>query len=81
MGPLHRLTALLSGNSEVDVNNNKMGVKGKNKTKFASDIDIYGADKPKKTTYWPTLKTSKKNKGNTKVSTFYFAHYLHLLLG
>lgn len=63
MGPLHRLTSFLSANNELDVNNNKMGVKGKNKTKFASDIDILGAEKTKKTTYWPTLKTSKKNKG------------------
>lgn len=41
-----------------------MGVKGKNKTKFASDIDVFGAEKPKSKSIWPTLKTSKKNKGN-----------------
>lgn len=64
MGLLHRLSTFLSGSNVVDVNNNKMGVKGKNKTKFASDIDIFTAEKPKSKTLWPTLKTSKKNKGN-----------------
>lgn len=63
MSPLRRLT-FLSADTVVDVNNNIMGVKGKNKTKFASDIDIFNAEKSKSKTLWPTLKTSKKNKGN-----------------
>lgn len=62
MGPFHRLTSFLSA-SAVDVNNNKMGVKGKSKTKFASDIDVFGGDKPRNKSLWPTLKSSKKNKG------------------
>lgn len=61
MGPFHRLISFSV--SAVDVNNNKMGVKGKNKPKVTSDVDIFGAEKQRGKTYWPTLKTSKKNKG------------------
>ncbi|CAG9819043.1 unnamed protein product [Phaedon cochleariae] len=64
MGPLHRLSSFFSA-SVVDVNNNRMGVKGKKKNKFASDIDIFGGEGIKTKTYiWATLRTPKKNKGN-----------------
>lgn len=68
MGPLHRLSSFLSA-SVVDVNNNKMGVKGKNKTKFAGDVDIFSAEKPKNRSLWPSSKSSKKNKGE-------FSHHI-----
>lgn len=63
MKSLRKLSSLFS-HSVIDINKNDMGVKGKNKNKFSSDIDIYGSDRLKnKASVWTTLKATKKTKG------------------
>nr|CAH7737052.1 unnamed protein product [Callosobruchus chinensis] len=61
MGPLHRLSSIFSA-SVIDVNNNEMGVKAR-KGRFASEIDIFSAEKNRNRTHvWTSLKRPKKNK-------------------
>lgn len=63
MGPFHKLTSFFSA-SVIDINNNKMGVRGKT-GKFPSDMDIFATERIKTKTYvWATLKIPKKKKGN-----------------
>lgn len=63
MGRIYHLSSLF--NSVVDVNNNKMGFKGK-KNKFNNEMDIFAkeAERIKTKTYmWASITIPKKSKG------------------